>query len=195
MDLSAAFVEPPRAGAQIAAVRITWPGGADALSSSRETDALLSATIGRPARLTTARPASISVERLDPLAIDETIVDIGHLMMEGRFADYAAIHLVTTAMMARLAELCPGVLIDERRFRPNLVVETRGDEHSFIENDWVGRNLAIGDEVRLRVSDPTPRCPCRRWVRKDLPEVQGSYARSPITTELPSLEQRRLCNS
>jgi uncharacterized protein YcbX len=168
LDLSAAFVEPPRAGAQIAAVRITWPDGTDALSSSRETDALLSATIGRPVRLTTARPTSISVERLDPLTVDETIVDIGHLMMEGRFADYAAIHLVSTATLARLAELCPGVLFDERRLRPNLVVETRGDERGFIENDWVGRNLAIGDEVRLRVSDPTPRCSVPTLGQKEL---------------------------
>jgi uncharacterized protein YcbX len=81
-----------------------------------------------------------------------------HLMMEGRFADYAAIHLLTTATLVRLAELSPGVSFDERRFRPNLVVETAGNQSGFIENSWVGRNLAIGDDVLLRISDPTPRC-------------------------------------
>lgn len=98
------------------------------------------------------------MERLDPLAESETIVDNGQLMMAGRFADYAAIHLLTTATLARLAELSPDVQFDERRFRPNLVVETSGDQSGFIENCWVGRNLAIGDDVHLPVSDPTPRC-------------------------------------
>ena len=158
LELNAAFVEPPRAGTQIPAVRITWPDGANFASTDREADTLLSRAIGRPVRLTTLRPASISVERLDPLAVDETIVDIGHLMMSGKFADYAAIHLVTTSTLARLAELSPEVSFDERRFRPNLVVNTNGDRSGFIENHWVGRNLAIGEDVLLRVTDPTPRC-------------------------------------
>lgn len=158
LDLNAVFVEPPRVGTQIPAVRITRSGGADIISNDKEADILLSETIGRPVRLTTARPASISVERLDPLAVEETIVDIGHLMMGGRFADYAAIHLMTTATLARLAELCPEAQFDERRFRPNLVVDTSGGQSGFIENHWVGRNLAIGDDVLLRISDPTPRC-------------------------------------
>lgn len=158
LDLNAVYVEPPRAGTQIPAVRITRSGGADIISNDREANILLSTAIGRPVRLTTVRPASISVERLDPLAVEETIVDIGHLMMGGRFADYAAMHLMTTATLARLAELCPEAQFDERRFRPNLVVDTGGDQSGFIENHWVGRNIAIGDDVLLRISDPTPRC-------------------------------------
>jgi uncharacterized protein YcbX len=158
LELNAEFVEPPRAGTQIPAVRITRQGGADIISEDSDASIELSQIFGRPVRLTAKRPASVSVERLDPLAVDETIVDIGHLMMEGRFADYAAIHLLTTATLARLAELSPGVPFDERRFRPNLVVDTSGDQRGFIENHWVGQNLAIGDDVLLRVSDPTPRC-------------------------------------
>jgi uncharacterized protein YcbX len=157
LNLGGSFVEPPRAGAHLPAVRFTRPGCADVISSDEEADKLLSETIGRSVHLTTARPASVSVERLDPLAAEETIVDIGHLMMAGRFADYAAIHLVTTATLQRLAELCPEAQFDERRFRPNLVVETK-DQRGFVENDWVGRTVSIGDEVRLRITDPTPRC-------------------------------------
>jgi uncharacterized protein YcbX len=158
LELTAAFMEPPRVGTQIPAVRITRPGGADIITDDSDADIALSQVLSRPVRLTAMRPASVSVERLDPLAEDETIVDIGHLMMEGRFADYAAIHLLTTATLVRLAELSPGVPFDERRFRPNLVVETAGNQSGFIENSWVGRNLAIGDDVLLRISDPTPRC-------------------------------------
>jgi uncharacterized protein YcbX len=168
LNLNAAFIEPPRSGGQIPAVRITWRDGGSVVSNCTEIDTLLSDTIGRSVRLTTARPDTISVERLDPLAARETIVDIGHLMMEGRFADYAAIHLVTRATLDRLTELCPGAQFDERRFRPNIVVDTSGNQPGFIENDWIGRNLAIGDEVRLRVSDPTPRCSVPTLEQKEL---------------------------
>ena len=79
-------------------------------------------------------------------------------MMAGRFSDYAALHLITTATMARLAELRPESKFNARRFRPNVTIATPEGETGFVENDWVGRELAIGDEVRLRISDPTPRC-------------------------------------
>jgi len=167
LHLDAAFVEQPRTGAPVPRVRITWPDGAQAISD-REPDRMLSERLGRRVRLTAARPATVSVERLDPLATEETIVDIGALMMEGRFADYAAIHIVTTASLARLAELCPDAQFDERRFRPNMVVNVGGDRRGFIENDWVGRYLAIGDEVRLRISDPTPRCSVPTLAQKEL---------------------------
>jgi uncharacterized protein YcbX len=112
------------------------------------------------------------LERLDPLAEEETIVDIGELMMAGRFSDYAALHLITTATMARLAELRPESKFNARRFRPNVTIATPEGETGFVENDWVGREVAIGDEVRLRISDPTPRC--------SIPTIaQGDLAKDP----------------
>jgi uncharacterized protein YcbX len=52
---------------------------------------------------------------------------------------------------------------------PNVVVQTK-EQQGFIENDWVGRTLVIGDEVRLRISDPTPRCSVPTLGQKDLPQ-------------------------
>jgi uncharacterized protein YcbX len=167
LHLGATFLEAPRSGAPVPPVRITWPDGAQAIGDHKA-ETMLSERLGRPVRLTTSRPATVSVERLDPLAAEETIVDIGALMMEGRFADYAAIHIVTTASLARLAELCPEAQFDERRFRPNIVVNVGEGRRGFMENDWVGRHLAIGDEVRLRISDPTPRCSVPTLAQKEL---------------------------
>ena len=167
LHLGATFVEPPRTGAPVPPVRIIWPDGAQAISDC-EADPMLSERLGRRVRLTAARPATVSVDRLDPLSAEETIVDIGALMMEGRFADYAAIHIVTTASLARLEELCPEAQFNERRFRPNMVVNVGGDRRGFIENDWVGRYLAIGNEVRLRISDRTPRCSVPTLAQKEL---------------------------
>ena len=158
MALAADFVEPPRAGAALPPVRIAWPDGRSAASDGGDADARLSETLGRPVTLTTERPETPSLERLDPLAAEETIVDIGELMMTGRFSDYAALHLITTATMARLAALRPGSTFNARRFRPNVTIASPEGEQGFVENDWVGREVALGDEVRLRISDPTPRC-------------------------------------
>ena len=158
MQLAADFVEPPRAGAPLPPVHIVWPDGTAVTSDGGDPDARLSETLGRPVTLTTERPEAPSLERLDPLAAEETIVDIGELMMAGRFSDYAALHLMTTATLARLAELRPESTFNARRFRPNVMIAPPEGVQGFVENDWVGREVAIGDEVRLRISDPTPRC-------------------------------------
>ena len=139
-------------------MRIDWPDGTTVTSGGEDPDTRLSETLGRPVTLTTERPEAPSLERLDPLAAEETIVDIGELMMAGRFSDYAALHLITTATMARLAELRPDSVFNARRFRPNVTIATPEGASGFVENDWVGREIAIGDEVQLRISDPTPRC-------------------------------------
>jgi len=158
LELRASYVEPPRLGESISPVRITWPDGVDLMSSERDLSARLSDTLKCRVNLTTARPESASVERVDPLASDESILDIGALMMKGRFSDYAAVHLLTTSTLRRFSELYPESQFDERRFRPNLVVETPAGQSGFVENEWVGRTVTIGDGVRLRVTDPTPRC-------------------------------------
>ena len=168
MALAADFVEPPRAGAALPPVRIAWPDGTAVTSDDGATDARLSEAVGRPVTLTTERPETPSLERLDPLAAEETIVDIGELMMAGRFSDYAALHLITTATLARLAALRPASTFNARRFRPNVTIASPEGEHGFVENDWVGREVAIGDEVRLRISDPTPRCSIPTIAQKDL---------------------------
>lgn len=168
MTLAADFVAPPAAGAPPPPVRIVWPDGASLGSDADDVDARLSETLGRPVTLSAERPEAPSLERLDPLAEEETIVDIGELMMAGRFSDYAALHLMTTATLARLAELRPESAFNARRFRPNVMIAPPEGESGFVENAWVGRELAIGDEVRLRISDPTPRCSVPTLAQQEL---------------------------
>ena len=168
MALAADFVHPPEAGAPLPPVRIVWPDGTALASDDGDPDTRLSETLGRPVTLTTERPEAPSLERLDPLAAEETIVDIGELMMAGRFSDYAALHLITTATLARLAALRPESTFTARRFRPNVTIATPEGADGFVENEWVGRELAIGDEVRLRISDPTPRCSIPTIAQRDV---------------------------
>src|SRR5207302_2490346 len=56
---------------------------------------------------------------------------------------------------------------EARRFRMNVIVGT--EEEGFVENGWLGRELAIGEDVRLRVSIPDPRCVMTTLAQEDLP--------------------------
>jgi len=170
-DFRAAFLEPPHPGEPLPSVRITLPDGAIVTNAQENVHACLSSALEREVALTTTRPVSPSVEaeRLDALDPAEMIVDIGAFMMQGRFSDYAAVHVLTTATFDRLCALYPPGRFEARRFRPNIVVEPPAGQSAFVENAWVGHTLAIGAEVRLRITDPMPRCVMTTLPQGDLP--------------------------
>jgi uncharacterized protein YcbX len=70
--------------------------------------------------------------------------------------ELSPIHLLTTSSMAALQEILPDAVIDARRFRCNLVVETHAGAET-IEQGWLGRRLSIGNAV-LEGSEPCVRC-------------------------------------
>ena len=172
-DFRAAFVEPPRRGAPLPPVRITLPDGTIAGSEQPDVERLLSRAVGREATLSRTPPETPSVEYIPAPDAEETVVDIGAFMMQGTFFDYAAVHLLTTATLDRLRALYPGGRFEVRRFRPNIVVEAPAGAAGFVENAWVGRTLAIGDEVRLNVTTPCPRCVMTTLPQGDLPKDPG----------------------
>jgi uncharacterized protein len=67
-----------------------------------------------------------------------------------------------------LSELRPESRFDQRRFRMNVIVG--GNEAGFIENDWIGRQVELGDAARLRVALPDPRCVMTTLAQDDLPK-------------------------
>jgi uncharacterized protein YcbX len=56
--------------------------------------------------------------------------------------------------------------IDERRFRPNLLLDVAGSEPS--EHGWVGRRLRIGDRVTLEIVETTERCGMTTFAQAEL---------------------------
>jgi uncharacterized protein YcbX len=42
-----------------------------------------------------------------------------------------------------------------------------------VEDDWTDRRIAIGDEVRLRITGPCPRCVMTMLAQGDLPKDPG----------------------
>lgn len=174
-EFRAAFVEPPRSSEKLPPVRITLPNGITATTVQDDLEQLLSQVLGREVTLATTAPETPSLEEywpdLDGLAHRETVTD--ESMPAGTFFDLAAIHVLTTATIDRLRELYPQGRFEVRRFRPNIVVELASGEKGFLENDWIGRTLALGDEVRLSVTGPCPRCVMTTLPQADLPRDPG----------------------
>jgi hypothetical protein len=94
-------------------------------------------------------------------------------MPPGTFFDVGPVHLLTTGTLDGLREAYPAGRFETRRFRPNLVVRTPSDSGAFPESKWVGRTLALGDEVRLKVSGHCGRCVMTTLAQGDLPRDPG----------------------
>ena len=175
----AAYVEPPAAGSTLPAVRVTLPDGTAVSNDDPSVSEVLSAAFGREVEL--ARPrhgwrvvAQLAEEYwpdLEGLAHRDTVTEWE--LPAGTFFDLATVHLLTTASIRRLQELYPEGRLDVQRFRPNIVVETGADAQGFVEDDWVGRTVAIGDDVRLRITGPCHRCVMITLAQGDLPRDAG----------------------
>ncbi|MBR71639.1 MAG: hypothetical protein CMM30_01700 [Rhodospirillaceae bacterium] len=158
LELQAKFTQEPASGEPLPSVSIKWPDGSENINTDDEINKKLSQALGRSVKITSTKPDTISLERLDPLEEEETILDIGDIMMEGRFSDYAAIHLVTTSSINKLHTIDPDRSYEAGRFRPNIIIDTEDLGQGFVENNWVGKIIRIGEKVKIRITDPTPRC-------------------------------------
>jgi uncharacterized protein YcbX len=158
------------------AARITLPGGETVCSTDPGVDEVLSSVLGQPVTLTGTPPPGATLDRAVPDAVlrdgikaevAATLIEIGAAAPPGTFVDFAPLHLITTATLDRIAELSPYRGIRLERYRPNVVIRT--DAGGFTENDWLGRDLRVGDALVLRVIARTPRCAIPTLAHGDLP--------------------------
>src|SRR5829696_2620779 len=174
-EFRAAFVTPPEVGSQLPPVRVTRPDGMSVASDDPRFTELMSSALGRPVTLATAAPSQPSLEEYWPdmaeLAHQETVTD--ESMPAGTFFDLATIHLLTTATIDRLRQLYPEGRFEVRRFRPNIVVQSAGGDAEFMESNWVGQQLRLGDQVVLIITDHCPRCVMTTLPQGDLPKDSG----------------------
>ncbi len=186
-EFSAAYADSPRSGETLPAVRMTLPDGTFVSSGQPDVDATLSRALNRQVRLEAAlQGQSDVVESMSPnpwtakseqywpdmegLNFRDTVTDFA--LPEGTFFDLAVVHVLTTATLARLREVYPGGNMAIRRFRPNIVIETSAGS-GFVENDWVGRTLHLGEQVQLAITAPCPRCVMITLPQGDLPKDTG----------------------
>jgi uncharacterized protein len=177
LQFRAGYVSPPAAGAALPPVRVTLPDGTSVTSDDGDLPKLLSGALGRDVEFAGtaafsggagdcgAASGAARAEDYQPHSGD--VVDWE--LPAGTFFDCAPVHLVTTATLDRLRLLYPAGRFEPRRFRPNIIVATGPGVSGFVENDWVGRVVAIGDRVRLRVFMATGRCVMTTLAQFDLP--------------------------
>ena len=145
-------------------VEIVSPAGWTLDATAPGVDEMLSRGLGRPVRVASERPEGATVERPSPEDVLERGVDadvlaavltIGRGSPGASFVDSAPVHLITSATLEAVG-------VEGVRYRPNLVVETAPGTPAFVENDWVDRELHIGDpgdpSIVLRIAKPTARC-------------------------------------
>jgi uncharacterized protein YcbX len=168
----AAYAEPP-GGNGLPPVRITLPDGVVVITNSPNLNQALSGVLGREVAFEASAPSAPSLEEYWPAieGLDHQDVITEEAMPEGTFFDAATVHVLTTSTIDRLQDLYPAGHFDVRRFRPNVVVET--EAAGFVENDWVGRELAFGEDVRLRIVKPCSRCVMTTLPQSDLPKDTG----------------------
>jgi uncharacterized protein YcbX len=188
LEFGAAFSGNPRWDEALPAVRITLPDGTAVSSEEPDIDAALSRALGRPVRMQAAEPSQEDVAKstspnpwtaraeeywpdMEGLDFRDTVTDFD--LPQGTFFDIAVLHLLTTATLDRLGELYPAGQMTTRRFRPNIVIDTADGAAGFVENDWVGRTLRLGEQVQLAISEPCPRCVMITLPQGGLPKDSG----------------------
>ncbi|WP_236652160.1 MOSC domain-containing protein [Streptacidiphilus neutrinimicus] len=153
-------------------------------------DALLSAALRRSVTLIDTPPVGACLDRARPeqvlrdgeaAEVDADVVAFGSAAPPGTFFDFAPLHLVTTATLARIGALSARGRVEAERFRPNLVLDT--GEGPFAEHAWAGREWRVGPELVLRVVASTPRCAVPTLAHGPLP-------RDPDTLRVPSVHHR-----
>jgi MOSC domain-containing protein len=137
--------------------------------AAEDADRTLTALLGRPVRVATARPEHAAIARPDPedvisagddADVPYRLLEIGQGTPGTNFVDYAPVHIITSSTLEHVGA-------ESIRYRPNIVLDTPGGA-PFAENDWAGSELRVG-EVRLRVAIPTPRCAVPTLEHGDLP--------------------------
>ena len=165
-------------------ISIGLPDGTNFAADDPGVDEVLSRLLRRPVRLISQRPDGATVERPDPekllelgvdAEVDGRILKIGQATPGGSFTDDAPLHAITTATLEHIG-------VEALRYRPNLVIATPADYPPYAENDWVGKELAVG-ETRLRVLAATSRCV--------VPTLEhGPLPRTPHALRTPAAENR-----
>jgi len=184
MSMRARFLEEPTARERSPAVALTDRAGAASTSNAADINDWLSQRLAHPVTLwpllppeaeahyrreAAATDADMEGELREVFArtADEPLPDLSrfppilfsHSSPPGTYFDAFPLLLLTRSAVAELTRRAraggSASVFDERRFRPNLLLETPDD--GFVEDAWCGRRLCIGTAV-IQVEMTCPRC-------------------------------------
>jgi uncharacterized protein len=148
-----AVCERERAGDAPARVRIELPDGTAIHAEDQNVDQTLSALFQHPVRLERPRgDVPLTMAEIDEITKGHALLPLRDLY------DEDVLHVLASGTLEHLRRLCPSDL-DPRRFRPNLYVNTGAETGGFVEDQWLGGELEVGDDrVRIVGMRPALRC-------------------------------------
>lgn len=152
-------------------VEVMLSDGQVIAESTSDMDAILSERLGRKVRLTSVPPAHPVLEQYSPNldSLPDRDAERTVKIFPATFFDEAPVHLLTTSTLQSLQVRYPNGHFDTRRFRPNMVVDTGTSGPVFLENDWKGRIVAIGAQVRVAITSLCARCVMTTLPQQGLP--------------------------
>lgn len=160
---------------------IALPDGTCVATDARDVDARLSTAIGHPVSMWSKQPATdLDFYRRGPPDDPDVLADLraifGRLEDEplpdlsvfpasifefeyppGNFFDVYPLMLMTTTAVRSLQRALPESAVDERRFRPSLVIDCGPEAVGHPEFEWTGRRLRIGS-TEIQIGARCPRC-------------------------------------
>ncbi len=169
-DFRATFESPPHEG-PLPPVKIQLLGRRTIHAEDADASEVISEALGRQMKL--ERSAGVSRERagIDPRTVfadvpvekvipgltAETLPD--HFRLEAAsFYDSAVMHVIATGTLRHMASMAPGSAFDARRFRPSILVGTGARADAFLEDEWLGGTLFVGDGLKIVKMQPALRC-------------------------------------
>ena len=184
LDLRAAYEAQPREK-EPAPIRINLPDGRTLHAADADASELLSAELGREVAIERMEAGQHTRAGIDPGTIfgDVPIENVmpqlnaatmpdSFSLMRGTFFDSATMHVLATGTLAHMRALVgDGAQLDARRFRPNIVVDTGTEANGFVEDEWIGKTLEVGDEaagVKIIAMEPALRCVMTTHRQEDL---------------------------
>lgn len=143
---------------------IALPDGRELAADDDSVESALSQLFGRQVRLHSWTAPGLELDRegddhddgvdTDSRAIESLVIGQGAPL--GGFFDFAPVHLISSASLAAVSRDQNAEAARPRRFRANIVIESNGS--AFEENDWPGKQIAIGENLVLEGIVATPRC-------------------------------------
>ena len=188
MQFSAERVDPA-----LRTVKITAPNGESFLTNEADSSEKLSSLLGHRVVLEELPDVSdVEHFRRGPSDTDDVLAEMRAVfgrtedeplpdfsifppeVMEfespvGTHHDCFPLMVMTTSALAAMKAAVPDSVVDVKRFRPSLVVDS-GDVDGHPEFQWKNKRIAIGSAV-IEILDPCPRCVMvTRAINNDIPE-------------------------
>ncbi len=95
-----------------------------------------------------------NVDEVGTIIKQEPLSVVGN---ETHFFDFAPLHLITSSSLDYINTFYSKGDFNVQRFRPNLFIKTM-NSNKFEENEWIGKEIKIGNDLEIKIIEPTPRC-------------------------------------